>query len=95
MAFVTIEYPKDSVVERAIDIIGSSTELMFRLESSKADGKKILRQTFQGWRVRRAFPQAWIPHVHKVTRLPMTDLVLASAQSSQVHRSRRKQIDVE
>ena len=93
MASVTIDYPKDSVVEKAIDIIGSTSEFMFRLESNKADGKKILRQTFQGWRQRRAFPQQWILIVHKVTRLPMTDLVAASVQSSQIHRSKLKKVD--
>ncbi len=92
MAHTTIEYPKDSVVEKAIDIAGGSGELIFKLESAKGDGKKILRQTFQGWRTRHAFPQKWIPIVHKVTRIPMTELVAASAASSQLHRSRRKNL---
>ncbi|PPC85927.1 MAG: hypothetical protein CTY37_07130 [Methylotenera sp.] len=90
MAHVTIEYPKDSVVERAIDIAGGSQELMFKMDSAKGDGKKIKRQTFQGWRIRHAFPQKWIEIVHKITRIPMTDLVRASVNSSQKNRSRRK-----
>lgn len=85
MAHQTKIYPADSVVERAIDIFGGVPEMIYKLDSAMAeDGgfKKNPRQRVQGFRDRRRFPAPIIPHIHKLTRIPMAELIYALANGA-------------
>lgn len=73
-------YPVDSVVERAIDIVGTVAELTFKI-SSKI-GEPVTRQRFQGWRDRAAFSIDVIIEVHDITRIPFRDLIIAARKST-------------
>lgn len=80
MAHQINTYPFNSVVERAIDIVGTPRELMDKIGAEI--GEIISRQRFQGWRQRAAFSIDALIAVHKTTKIPYTDLIIALQNSS-------------
>jgi hypothetical protein len=76
MAHQTKQYPVDSVVERAITHCGGKpNDLIFRIFS--ATGEKPTRQALNRWRNRCAFSREMLMPVHKITRIPMAELIYA------------------
>lgn len=83
MAHQTKEYPADSVLEKALSILDGVSNMVFKLNSAMAgvdDHKPINRQTVQGWRNRANFPARVIPYIHKLTRIPQSELIAALAK---------------
>jgi hypothetical protein len=52
---------------------GSPTELARKM--SKVVGKDVSRSVVHGWRLRGQFPPEFVPYVHRMTRLPLADLI--------------------
>lgn len=76
MANQSKEYPSDSVVERAIQICGGKTsDLLYKMYSSS--GTKYSRQNLNTWRNKCAFSIDVILIVHRITRIPMAELLHA------------------
>lgn len=68
-------YWKPSLVEEVINTFceGSPTVLATRLTTLV--GREVSRQMVHGWRLRGQFPPEIIAYVHRLTRLPLTDLI--------------------
>lgn len=65
---------KDSVVDQAIAKVGGKPIILCNMLSALS-GKEISRQALNGWRTRKAFPRNMVVHVHKITGIPLVDLI--------------------
>lgn len=70
----------DTVVERAIAIVGGSPSRLGQLIGQHA-GLKIIRQNVHGWRLRGVFPKHLCVAAHEVTGIPLPELVLAQPRA--------------
>jgi hypothetical protein len=80
-----------NIVEFVISKYFEDCAAEFARRLSDVAGKEVTRQAVQGWRNRGKFSREIIPAVHKLTGLPVYDLIVSNAATGDAAAVEEKQ----